>query len=322
MLPLKHLAPLAALAAVSAFAACSNSPGSQATAPQPAGPQTWQVVAGSSTGNQAYQALAFYPNSITIDAGDTITWTAKPAEPHTIAFPIPGTTPEPPTSPTASKPAGNGIFDGSAYDSSGFIGGGATYSLTFPKPGTYTYYSLPQLPLVTGTVVVQDKGAPYPVSPAAVVAAGASGINADLTSAEQSVATVPYTPGSDLIAAGISPSTPGATSSVMRYLDGPTEVDKLKTTIKVGTTLTFKNLSNNVPHTVTIPAAGSAPPAGPPFQPPSGGNTYDGKSLVNSGALPPGVSFKVTFTSVGKFPFYCLFHDGNEGMQGEIDVIQ
>jgi plastocyanin len=168
---------------------------------------------------------------------------------------------------------------------------------------------------------VQAKGSAYPVTPAGVTAAGSSGIDADFTSAEQSVATVPYAPGSNLIAAGVSPSTKGATSSVMRFLDGPKEVDKLKTTIHVGTTLTFKNLSNNVPHTVTIPAAGKGPPAGPPFQAPSGGNTYDGKTLVNSGPLPPGISFAVTFTAVGKFPFYCLFHDGNEGMEGEIDVI-
>jgi plastocyanin len=222
MFSLKHLAALPALGAVSVLIGCSGSPVSEATAPQPAGPQTWNVVAGSSTGNQAYQALAFYPNSITIDAGDTITWTAKPAEPHTISFPIPGTTPEPPTSPSAQKPAGGTTYDGTTYVSSGFIAGGATYSLTFTKPGTYTYYSIPQLPLVSGTVVVQAKGSSYPVTQTGVAAAAASGIDADFTSAEQSVATVPYTPGSNLLAAGVSPSTKGATSSVMRFLDGST----------------------------------------------------------------------------------------------------
>jgi plastocyanin len=320
---MKRLVPIVGSVVAGVLTGCSSGSQNAAAPVQPAvGPQSWSVVAGASTGNQAFQALAFYPNTITIDAGDTITWTAKPVEPHTISFPLPGATPVPPTSPSAQAPAGGTTFDGTTYVSSGFIGGGATYSLTFTKPGTYTYYSLPQQPIVSGTVVVQAAGTAYPISASAVVANGAAGVDADFTNAEQSVATIPYSAGSNSIAAGVSPATKGgATSSVMRFLYGPKAVDKLLTTIHVGTTLTFKNLSNNVPHTVTIPAAGSQPPAGPPFQAPSGGNTYDGKSLVNSGPLAPGITFAVKFTAVGTFPFYCLFHDGPEGMEGTITVI-
>ncbi len=165
------------------------------------------------------------------------------------------------------------------------------YSLTFPKPGTYSYLSLPQ-GFATGTVVVQAAGVPYPTTQAGVNTAAQTAIGGDLTAAQQSVATVPFAPGSHTIAAGISPSGAApAHSAVMRFMDGPTMVDDLNVTVAAGTTLTFKNLSNNVPHTVTFPAAGQSPPPGPPFQPAAGGSTYDGTSPVNSGVIPPGGSY-------------------------------
>jgi plastocyanin len=155
---------------------------------------------------------------------------------------------------------------------------------------------------------------------AAIASAAASAISADIASATSSVASVPYSAGSNAIAAGVSPATSGgASSTVMRFLGGPTETDNLTTTIPVGTTLTFKNLSNNVPHSVTIPAAGGSLPSGPPFQPATGGNTYDGTQLVGSGPIGPGASFAVTFTTAGTYTYGCLFHAG-EGMNGQIVV--
>ena len=106
----------------------------------------------------------------------------------------------------------------------------------------------------------------------------------------------------------------------MRFMNGPTETDNLNVTIAAGTTLTFTNLSNNVPHTVTFPILGQAPPPGPPNQPAAGGATYDGTALVNSGVIPPGGTFNLTFTKAGTFAHYCLFHDGPEGMTGTVTV--
>jgi plastocyanin len=281
--------------------------------------QTWKVTAGASSQNEALEALLYYPAAITIDAGDSIVWTAPAAEPHTISFPIAGQKPVAPTDPTAALPEGGTSYDGTAYVSSGFIAEGATFTLKFPKPGTYTYYSLPQEPLAVGTVVVQAAGAAHPKTQAAYDAAAQASIAADEKSALASVATIPSIP--NTIAAGVSPATPGgASSSVMRFLAGPTLVDDQSVTIPVGTTLTFKNLSNNVPHTVTFPALGASPPSGPPFQPGTGGTTYDGSALVNSGVIPPGGTFALTFTKAGTFPYYCLFHDDDEGMMGSVTV--
>ena len=57
-----------------------------------------------------------------------------------------------------------------------------------------------------------------------------------------------------------------------------------------------------------------------PFSPPSGGTTYDGSALVNSGPLMPGQSFSLTFTKAGTYTYHCLFHDDTENMIGTITV--
>jgi plastocyanin len=296
---------------------CSSS-GSGSTSPQ--GPHSWSVAAGSSRANEALQALQFYPSSITVDAGDTVVWTSPSAEVHSISIPVPGATAPPASDPTAPGPVGGTTYDGTAYISSGFIAGGATYSVKFTQPGTYTYYSIPQ-GFVSGTVVVQSAGSVYPKSQFAYSIAGQTAIATDIAAAQASIATIPYTPGSKQIAAGVSPggSAP-ANSTVMRFMDGPTMVDNLNTTIAVGSSLTFSNRSNNVPHTVTFPPAGQQPAAGPPDRPASGGTTYDGTATVNSGVIPPGGSFTLTFTKAGTFNYYCLFHDGAEGMMGTVTV--
>jgi plastocyanin len=277
------------------------------------------MTAGISSHNEALQGLAFYPSTITIDAGDSIVWTAPAAEPHTVSFPIAGQKPVPPTDPTATKPQGGSTYDGTTYVSSGFIAGGATYKLTFPKPGTYTFYSLPQEPVAVGTVVVQALGAAYPQTQAQYNATAQAAETADLQNALSAVGTLPTI--AETISAGVSPATVGgATSSVVRYLSGPALVDNENVSVPVGTTLTFVNRSNNVPHTVTFPALGQQPPDGPPFQPATGGNTYDGTTLVNSGPVPPGGTFKITFTKAGTYPYYCLFHDDDEGMYATVTV--
>ncbi len=314
MKPLIAVAAFAILIAAGAGCSSNGSPSS------PSGPHTWNVSAGSSSANEALQALLFYPSSITIDEGDTITWTSPAAEVHSVSIPIPGTTPPPASDPSAPNPVGGTTYDGTAYVSSGFFAGGAKYSMKFTKAGTYTYYSLPQ-GFVSGTVVVQPAGSAYPISQMKYNSIAAAGISADIAAAKASIATVPYTPGSNKIAAGVSPSGASpANSAVMRFMNGPTEVDNLNVSIPVGTTLTFTNLSNNVPHTVTFPAVGASPPPGPPGQPGSGGSTYDGTTLVNSGVIPPGGTFNLTFTAAGTFPFYCLFHDDDEGMVGSVTV--
>ena len=87
--------------------------------------------------------FAFSPATLTITAGDTVTWTNEDQIEHTA------------TSTT-------GAFD------SDLLGQGESYSFTFMTPGTYAYLCTPH-PTMTGQIVVQ---AAAPAPTAAPSAAG------------------------------------------------------------------------------------------------------------------------------------------------------
>ena len=300
---------------------CGGS-GTPSATPAASGAQ-WRLNAGASSHAEAFQGFRFYPSTITVDAGDTVTWTYPSAEPHTVTFlGASGTLPSP-ADPNNPKRAGGSTYDGSTYTSSGFIAMGYSYSLTFTKPGTYTYYCLIHQPEMAGTVVVNPAGTAYPAQEDAYSAQAVVQANADVQAASQSLSLFPYTPGGAHIAAGISPGLATgapATSSVMRFVVD-TNVDDSAVTVPVGATVTWTNQSNNAPHTVTFPVAGQPLPTlpGDPFTPPMGGSTYDGSQVTNSGVLAPGQNYSLTFTKAGTYVYYCLFHDG-EGMAGTIVV--
>lgn len=283
--------------------------------------QTWHVLAGSQDSTEAFQAFPFYPSTLTVNAGDTVTWSFPAGEPHTVSFPLPGSLPVAPTDPTAPMPQGGTTYDGSAYVSSGFLIDGATYSLTFTKPGTYTYYSLPQAPLAAGTIVVQAANTALPVAQSTIDAAAQSAIAADLAAAQSSVASFPYTPHGPQLSAGIAPglaSGKPANATVMRFVAAPNDTSGA-VTVSVGTTVVWTNQANDVPHNIYFPPLGQQPPPGPPFIAGSSATTYDGTAVANSAVLGPGQSYSLTFTKAGTFKYYCLFHD-EEGMVGTVTV--
>jgi plastocyanin len=75
------------------------------------------------------QNMSFTPNTITISAGETVTWTNKDNVNHTV---------------TSNTP----LFD------SGSLGNGTTFSFTFPSAGTFNYHCSIHAGM-TGTVIVQ-----------------------------------------------------------------------------------------------------------------------------------------------------------------------
>lgn len=310
----------AAIAAM-LLAACS---GSQVSAPSsPPQPQTiiWQAQTGASSQQEAYQGLNFYPNAITIDVGDTLVWTFPSGEPHTVALLGPRSSPPPPTDPSVSQPAGGITYDGSTYTSSGFLLLGNSYSLTFTKAGTYIVYCLIH-PGMRQTITVQSAGTAYPKTQSELDQAASAAETSDLQLAADAVLQFPYALGGSHLAAGISAglntAMPPPSSTVVRFLDGPTLNNT--TTVPVGTTITWTNLTSNSPHTVTFPVAGQPLPQMDPFSPPSGPSTYDGSQLVNSGVLMPAQNFTLTFTKAGTYQYFCLFHDDTENMNGTIVV--
>lgn len=120
----KNILSLLALIALIAtiFAACSKSGGYNTTTPP---------VISSTDAAVNIQNFAFYPSSVNIKAGGTVTWTNVDATAHTV---------------TDLK----GAFD------SGNIASNATFKQTFNTPGTYTYHCLIHSMMANATVVVSN----------------------------------------------------------------------------------------------------------------------------------------------------------------------
>lgn len=306
----------------------NNGSGRLGDTPPGGSAQSWTVDAGASRRGGALQALDFFSNSIVIDVGDSVTWTS--ASLHTVSFLTAGMSPF--TAPT--NPAGGNTEDGSTFTSSGVLGPGQTYTLTFTKAGTYTYYCLLHPPEMTGQIIVQPAGTPYPHPQGFYTGQGNAKANAELSDAQSALALFPFSDGGTTLAAGISPglsSLPPSNSSVWRFLDSDTLTSETTIAIPVNTTVTWVNESNNEPHTVTLPVAGQPLPPlpGDPFTPPmgivlNGVNIYDGTQVTNSGPFGTAVglgsnSYSLKFTKAGTFKFFCLFHDAF-GMEGTVIV--
>jgi plastocyanin len=103
------------------------------TEPAPANVATLAVASGA--GTVAVADFSFTPASITVDVGDTVTWTnSGPDEPHTAT-------------------ANDGSFD------TGEIAVGASASHTFDQAGTFAYVCSIHPDQMSGTVTVASTGA-------------------------------------------------------------------------------------------------------------------------------------------------------------------
>ena len=113
---------LTAVAVSVLFAACGGSDSSGPSAPADKGGQ-----------EVALEGLAFDPETITVAAGTTVTWTNEDAVAHTVTSGtigeqgVPGVSKGKPDRP-------DGLFDDELDDA------GATAAFTFEEPGTYEYF--------------------------------------------------------------------------------------------------------------------------------------------------------------------------------------
>jgi plastocyanin len=294
---------------------------------------TWQMAVGAQSNDKGIQVNAMLPRSESIDVGDTVKWTVKTAEFHTITFlsgqpQPPFITPGPPPAinPQAAAPAGGSIYSGSGYFNSGILLQNQTYSLTFAAPGDYPFVCLIH-PDMLGTIHVAGAGAPYPQTQRAydrqaertatrLIAAGR-----DLRSAGLEVADAEP----EQIVAGTGALIPSLASIfVPRYLPQ-------RQVVRVGQTVTWNNIDPAAPHTVTF----GPEPGGDSGNPlaafaPSGTDRPGHATLsavgqaVNSGFiganLPFGTSFSATFTTPGTYTYLCTLHD-ELGMVGIVQVV-
>ena len=314
----------------------------------------WQAIAGAESADWASQALAFLPNELWIQTGDSIRWTFPTHERHTLTFLTPGQIRPPGFGPTFGVLVGcpgltpdGSSFDGSACVTTGVLLLGDTettasaqsYSVSFPTAGNFKFVCLVHADM-TGVVHVRSLSDTLPHDQDFYdreAQRQQARLLADAFSLEG-----PGTPGrrdrdqSGSVAAGIGQVVTATgvgtqTASLMRFLRGTIFV-------RVGDTVEWTMLDPSISHTVTF----GTEPADP--RPPSANVllTSDGArqavigsptDSVNSGFLtsapqdraglaqsPPGVTrFRVTFTSPGTFDYICAIHD-ELGMTGTVIV--
>lgn len=279
-------------------------------------PHAWTVLAGSQSRDREIQGMAYLPSKIVVDEGDTITWRANSAEMHTVTFLAAGQTldslqPFNPAVPEEVFPRGGSSYDGHSYYNSGLLANVAvpgfptvtSYSLTFPQEGVFTYYCLVHGIVMKGTVHVQEQGAAYPYTQADYNRASRvherwilrDGRKLDASLARQASNHKVLAGGDDGIA------------MIMRFV-------RPSVTVHRGDTVWFTNPGMGAPHTVTF----GVEPAN--IFAPSGDPTHFSGGNLNSGIIPPGGTFAVTFDAAGTFKYICALHD-YMGMVGQVVVV-
>ena len=316
---------IAGLIAMWLFVSVAGTPAVGAAPAAQSGPTTWTVLVGAETTGAdmgAWQFMRFYPDSITINEGDSIVWKINAGEFHAVNFLPPGQTSIEFTqvqgqdvvlNPQVIFPSGGPAFDGTGGAASGLIGRDAgqvpEYKLTFSKAGTYGYVcpihavfdpGSKQMVGMTGKVIVQPAGTAYPKTQAQIDADAATLIAADSSAAAAGASAATTVPGPQPGPNGgmIHTVNIGYDSGVASYMRfAPTNL-----TIKAGDTVMWKQNSAMTPHTVTLlpdqgaPALtvvepqGNGPPTvklNPAILAPAGGTSYAGSGYYNSGFLLP-----------------------------------
>jgi plastocyanin len=309
-------APLFALLLTALFTAPALAAPRAGHAPRQADSQghTWYVSVSAATSDQRMDIMDFLPGSITIDAGDTIVWTVRSGEIHTVTFlaegqSYPGFNPN--GDPLQLFPQGGSRYDGVSYFNSGILttlpeasGFGFAlpkYKLTFPITGDFTYYCLVH-PGMVGEVIVQPKGAPYPHTQAWYDRQNAIERDTFFAQGQQLASQAEHATNNHLVYVGVG----NMDVDYMRFIHQTV-------TIHVGQSVSFSNQSLG-PHTVTFgdDQANIFGPYGDPTH-------FDGSYPLNSGILFGPAPFTVTFVKPGIYNYHCALHD-YLGMLGTVIV--
>lgn len=268
----------------------------------------WHAIVGRQSGDRAVQATAFLPNNLTVDAGDSVTWSFPTDEVHTVTF---------------------------SFANSGTLKGGQTFSQVFNTPGDFTFKCLIHKHM-TGTVHVQAAGTPYPHDQQFydregqdqgqdLVQAGLKDIaqqRAD-TVRDRDDVTIGSAHADDVV------TIPGGGEQsylIARFLPDHRDV-------KVGQAITWTTSDFATPHTVTF----GSPPS-PPTNPNPIGLGGPGEQTTLSAPYPQlgsgptvssgflgdfsgtqGTTFTVTFNAPGTYLYYCELHR-DLGMTGTVTV--
>jgi plastocyanin len=274
---------------------------------------TWYAYVSAATPDQRMDIMHFLPGDLTIDAGDSVVWTVKSGEIHTVTFlakgqQYPGFNPG---DPTQIFPQGGSVYDGVSYynsgvmttlpEASGFGFAARTYKLTFPSAGDFTYYCLVH-PGMVGQIHVQPAGTPYPHTQAWYNRQ--NGIERDtfFAQGQQLANQAEHATNNHLVYVGVG----NMDVDYMRFIHQTV-------TIHVNQSVSFSNQSMG-PHTVTF--GEEQPNITVPYGDPT---HYDGSYPLNSGFMLGPAPFTVTFIKPGVYPYFCGLHD-YLGMTGTVIV--
>jgi plastocyanin len=290
----------------------------------------WQATAGASTRDEAVQANSFLPRELSVNVGDSITWTVGSGEFHTVTFlsgaaapPFVIVTPSGPQfNPAAVVPSGGPTYDGTGIANSGLLFTGQQFTLGFTTAGHYGFRCLIHAGMA-GTVDVRGAGTPYPASQRTYdIASRVAGNRLLATGRRLEARTLAAARQSATVAVGAGASTGSWGSlAIMRFLPS-------RPVIHAGDTVTWINHDPETPHTITF---GEEPSGGPlgAFAPsgldgPGHATIGSPETSVNSGftgaAFPFGTTFSATFTAPGTYHFICALHD-ELGMKGTVVVL-
>ncbi|HXT87293.1 MAG TPA: plastocyanin/azurin family copper-binding protein [Verrucomicrobiae bacterium] len=232
----------------------------------PAAHAQWRATVGGESKDMGKQALAFLPNEIWIHAGDSITWAWQSDEIHTLTFLTAGQHVPPFQVGCPGFVTSSATFDGSACVTTPPMVKGQTFTVTFPKAGSYKFECLVHQTM-TGTVHVLDLSQPLPHSQKFYDDQAAKQRTALLTDIDQKMKmdmsagddgmSVNVFPRTAHVTAGVGEinATPGGyqTASEVRFING-------NLTIHVGETVEWSNHDPLEPHTITF-GFGNADPA-------------------------------------------------------------
>jgi plastocyanin len=324
--------------------------------------QTYTVLVGAENVRQAASVMSFFPGSVTVHVGDTITWKANSHEIHTVTFLAGQAMPElligSPTG-SASPLQFNPLaafqvpqvlvpYNGTTYVNSGVMstdpGQVKTFSLTFTTPGVYPYVCVVHGMMMSGEVRVV-RATTRVLSPYQVLLKAKGQIRQALGKVPAVVAEATR----QIVPPVKNPDGTTTRTVMVGYSSGVIDVMRFfpsNTYARPGDTIVWKLSAKDVaPHTVTFLNGNSEPelidpvdqPAGPPllllntevlFPSPNSlpvPQTLNQQDLFNSGLMDP-VQGPTSFAyKVGNFSGvldYLCLLHDTSGMVGKVVVNQ
>jgi plastocyanin len=321
-------------------------------------PQHFTVLVGSENASTGISIMSFFPRTVKLHVGDSITWKVNSHEIHTVTF-LAGQALEPMVipapagmisplqiNPKAVFPAipANGQYNGLTYANSGLMsidpGFTRTFTLTFTRQGVFPYVCYVHGQIMSGEVDVVASGVTVP-TPAQVYAKG----KVELSAARAKVPAVLAAAKAQVVPAVKNPDGTYTRTIILGYMSDEIMVMKFfpsRVTVHPGDTIVWK-LSDmqDAPHTITFyngapdlslvtiaqgsngPVALITPAVLFPSQAVMQGKLLNNTDFFNSGLLAPGqittFSLKVG-NYTGTLNYECILHD-TSGMKASLNVV-